>query len=73
MKSLARNDPKQAATHYREAVRLKPTSMRAVFGLGMSLAATGDTTAAIPYLRKAAAGPDAEIRQQAAEALRGLR
>ena len=68
--SLARNNPKEAATHYREAARLRPTSMRAVFGLGMAIAASGDSAAAIPHLRKAAVGPDAEIRQKAAEALR---
>jgi predicted CXXCH cytochrome family protein len=67
---LARNDPKAAATHYREAARLRPTSMRAALGLGLSLAASGDTAAAIPHLRNAAAGPDAEVRQKAVEALR---
>ncbi len=70
---LARNNPKESATHYREAVRLRPSSMRAAFGLGMALAASGEVAAALPHLRKAAAVGDAEIRQKAAEALRGLR
>ncbi|MBI3470490.1 MAG: tetratricopeptide repeat protein [Candidatus Solibacter usitatus] len=69
---LARNQAHEAATHYREAVRLRPESAGAGFGLGMALAATGDPGGAIPYLRKAAAGPDLEIRQRAVEALRQL-
>jgi hypothetical protein len=51
---------------------MRPASMRAVFGLGLSLAATGNTVEAMPHLRKAAAGPDEEIRQRAAELLRQL-
>ena len=70
---LARNNPKEAAIHFREAARLRPASMRAAFGLGMALAATGDTAAALPHLRKAAAGADIEVRAKAAEALRGMR
>jgi hypothetical protein len=38
----------------------------------MALAATGNPGGAIPYLRKAAAGPDVEIRQRAVEVLRQL-
>ncbi len=69
---LARNQAHEAASHYREAVRLRPESVRAGFGLGMALAATGNRDGAIPYLRKAAAGPDVEIRQRAVEVLRQL-
>ncbi len=69
---LARNQAHQAVSHYREALRLRPESARAAFGLGMALAATGDASAAIPYLRNAAAGPDVEIRQRAVDVLRQL-
>jgi predicted CXXCH cytochrome family protein len=69
---MARNQAREAASHYREAVRLRPESVRAGFGLGLALATTGDSGGAIPYLRKAAAGPDAEIRQRAEEVLRQL-
>ena len=69
---LARNQAAAAATHYREAVRLRPNSVRANFGLGMALAASGDPTGAIPFLRKAAAAPELETRQRALELLRLL-
>ncbi len=69
---LARNQAHQAVSPYREALRLRPESARAAFGLGMALAATGNAGGAIPYLRKAASGPDAEIRQRAMEVLRQL-
>ncbi len=69
---LARQQAQEAVSHYREAVRLRPESVRSAFGLGMALAATGNAVGAIPYLRKAAAGPDVEIRQRAVEVLRQL-
>ncbi|MBS1834522.1 MAG: tetratricopeptide repeat protein [Acidobacteria bacterium] len=69
---MARNQQTAAVAHYREAARLRPTSMRAAFGLGLSLAATGNIAEAIPHLRKAAAGPDEEIRQRAADVLRQM-
>ena len=69
---LARNQAAAAAMQYREAVRLRPDSVRANFGLGLALAATGDRTGAIPYLRQAAAAPDVETRQRALELLRQL-
>ena len=65
--------PPAAVLHYREAVRLRPESVRAAFGLGMALAATGNRDEAIPYLRKAADAPDAEIRQRALAVLQQLR
>ena len=70
---LARNQAREATPHYREAARLRPESARAVFGLGMALAATGNPAGAIPYLEKAAAGPDVEIRQRAVEVLQRLK
>jgi predicted CXXCH cytochrome family protein len=69
---LARNRAHAAASHYREVVRLRPESARAAFGLAMALVATGNREGAIPYLRKATAGPDLEIRQRAVEVLRQL-
>lgn len=66
------NQQTAAAGHYREAARLQPGSMRAAFGLGLSLAATGNTAEAIPHLRRAAAGSDEGIRQRATELLRQL-
>ena len=69
---LGPNQAAAAALHYREAVRLRPDSVRANFGLGMALAATGDHAGAIRYLRKAAAAPDVDIRQRAQALLRQL-
>jgi predicted CXXCH cytochrome family protein len=69
---LARNQPQEAASRYREAVRLRPDSVRANLGLGMALAASGGGEGAVPYLRKAAAGPDVEIRQRALALLQQL-
>jgi predicted CXXCH cytochrome family protein len=69
---LGRNRAEQAVSHYRDAVRLRPESVRAGFGLGVALAATGNVSSAIPYLQKAANGPDLEIRQRAIEVLRQL-
>lgn len=69
---LGRNQAAAAALHYREAVRLRPDSVRANFGMGMALAATGDHAGAIRYLRKAAAAPDVDIRQRAQALLRQL-
>ena len=59
---MARNQASAAALHYREAVRLRPESVRASLGLGIALATTGDAGGAIPYLRKAAPAPDEEMR-----------
>lgn len=70
---LGRGRPVEAISHFREALRLRPASMRAAFGLGLALVSTGDRTGGIGYLRKAAAGPDTEIRKRAAEVLQGLR
>ncbi len=69
---LARNQVPAAVLQYREALRLRPQSVRASFGLGMALAVSGKSVEAIPILRKATAAPDAEIRQRALEMLRQL-
>ncbi|MBM3813318.1 MAG: tetratricopeptide repeat protein [Acidimicrobiia bacterium] len=67
---LGRNQPQQAASRYRDALRLRPESGRANLGLGMALAGAGDRAGAIPHLRKAAAGLDEQIRRRALEVLR---
>jgi Flp pilus assembly protein TadD len=69
---MARNQARDAAPHYREAVRITPESIRANFGLGAALAASGDFEGAIPHLKKAAAGADTSIRDKAAEILRQI-
>ncbi len=69
---MGRNRPADAVPHYREVVRLQPKSPRAHLGLGASLALSGDRAGALPYLRQAAAGSDAEVRQQALGLLRQL-
>jgi Tfp pilus assembly protein PilF len=67
---MARHQAPAAVARYRDAVQLRPESSRAAFSLGMALAAVGNREGAIPYLRKAAAAPDAEIRERALELLR---
>jgi predicted CXXCH cytochrome family protein len=69
---MARRQTQDAVAHYREAVRIHPESSRAHLGLGAALVAAGDVGSAIPHLQKAAAGPDAATRKQAAEMLRQL-
>jgi predicted CXXCH cytochrome family protein len=69
---MGRNQASAAVVHYREAVRVRPDSARANLGLGMALAANGDRGGAIPYLQKAAAGPDDSVRDRAFAALRQL-
>jgi tetratricopeptide (TPR) repeat protein len=69
---FAKGENAAALNYYREAVRLMPDSPQAHFGLAAALIATGDRASAIPHLQKAAAGPDAAIRDQAAEVLRQL-
>jgi len=55
----------RAIEQYREAVRLRPEFARANLHLGEALADSGDTSAARPYLQKAAASADAAIRAEA--------
>jgi predicted CXXCH cytochrome family protein len=69
---MAKGQAAAAVPHYREALRVKPESGRAELGLGAALASTGDVNGAIPHLQKAAAGPDASIREQAIGILRQL-
>jgi predicted Zn-dependent protease len=67
---LARNQPAEAAGRFQEAVRLRPQSPRANFGLGMALAATGNRAQAIGYLKKAATVPEAAALLKELEAQR---
>jgi Tfp pilus assembly protein PilF len=69
---MARNQAAAALPHYRQWLRLRPESAQAQFGLGSALAMTGERAAAIPYLRKAAAGEDAAARDAAVRLLRQL-
>ncbi len=69
---LAEGQPQTALPHFREAVRLRPESGRALLGLGSALVAVGDGSGAVPYLQKAAAGSDAAVREEAVQALRQL-
>lgn len=69
---LARGQAPAAVAHYREAVRLRPDSLQSTLSLGIALAATGDRTEALVLLRKAAAAPDADVRQRALAVLRDL-
>jgi tetratricopeptide (TPR) repeat protein len=69
---MARNQAAAALPHYRQWLRLRPESAQAQLGLGSALAMTGEGAAAIPYLRKAAAGEDAAARDAAMRLLRQL-
>ena len=69
---MARNQAAAALPHYRQWLRLRPESAQAQFGLGSALAMAGEGAAAIPYLRKAAAGEDAAVRDAAMRLLRQL-
>lgn len=69
---IARGQPALALPHYRELVRRQPESEPALLGLGASLAMSGDVPAAIPYLKRAAAAKDPEIREQAQQILRQI-
>jgi tetratricopeptide (TPR) repeat protein len=67
---MARNQPAAALPHYRAWVRLQPQSAQAQLGLGSALVLTGDRSAAIPYLQKAATDP--ATRDAATQLLRQL-
>ncbi len=62
----------QAASEYQDAVQLQPDFSRAHLDLGLVLAAEGDLTGAAEHLRKAAAGKDPNVAQQAALALQRI-
>jgi tetratricopeptide (TPR) repeat protein len=61
-----------AAREYSAALALKPDLARVELRLGSVLAALGDREGAALHLRQAAAGNDAAIARQAAQALRDL-
>jgi len=66
-----RNDA--ALKEYREAVRLRPSFGKARLDLGALLAARRDFAGAAEQFRAAAADPNPGIRQQAQQALAGIR
>lgn len=62
----------RAITEFREAIRIEPGFSRAILDLGTALANSGDVTAALPYLRKAAQSSEAAIRGEALKLLQKL-
>jgi len=62
----------EAASEYQQAVKLQPDLSRVHLDLGLILAAQGDLPGATEHLRKAAAGGDPNVAQQAALALRRI-
>ena len=62
----------EAASEYQQAVKLQPDLSRVHLDLGLILATQGDLPGATEHLRKAAAGRDPNVAQQAAQALRRL-
>ena len=67
---LGMRQERAAIAQYREVLRRRPESARALFGLGAALAAVGERDEAVPYLRRAAANP--AWRERAAQLLEGL-
>jgi tetratricopeptide (TPR) repeat protein len=65
----AKGQIERAMNQYREAIRIDPEFHRANLDLGSALANTGNPTAALPYLRKAAQSPDPETRDAAQKLL----
>ena len=59
----------EAVSEYQQAVKLDPGFSLAQLDLGLALAAQGDLRSATEHLRKAAAGKDPNVVQQAAQAL----
>jgi len=62
----------EAVSEYQQAVKLQPDLSRAHLDLGLVLAIQGDLPGATVHLRKAAAGRDPNVAQQAAQALRRI-
>jgi len=69
---MARQQPRDAAPHYRDALRIRPESSRAHLGLGAALIASGDVQDGIAQLKIAGSGQDVAVREQATEMLRRL-
>ena len=63
----------RAIYQYREALRIAPNFDRANLDLGSALANSGNSTAALPYLQKAAQSQDAGTRDAAHRVLDKLR
>jgi predicted CXXCH cytochrome family protein len=69
---LRKHELPQAAAEYAAALALKPDLARVHLRLGTVLAAQGDKDAAAAHFREAAAGNDAEVARQAAQALHDI-
>jgi predicted CXXCH cytochrome family protein len=69
---MAKGQIQLAIEHYRQALQIRPDFDRARLGLGLALAAVGDMTNAIPYLQKASASVDPQLREEAENALKHL-
>lgn len=67
---LGMRQERAAIAQYREVLRRRPESARALFGLGAALATMGEREEAVSYLRRAAANP--AWRERAAQLLQGL-
>jgi tetratricopeptide (TPR) repeat protein len=62
----------EAVSEYQQAVKLQPGFSLAQLDLGLVLAAQGELRSATEHLRKAAAGRDANVDRQAAQALKRI-
>ncbi len=69
---VAQGQPQPGILQFREAIRIEPEFSRAVLDLGTALANSGDVTAALPYIRKAAQSTDVSIREEAVNLLQKL-
>jgi predicted CXXCH cytochrome family protein len=69
---VAQGQPQLAIEQFREAIRIEPGFSRAVLDLGRALANSGDVTAALPYIRRAAQSTEVSIRNEAANLLQKL-
>ncbi len=65
----AKEQMDRAIEQYREAIRIVPDFDRANLDLALALADSGNPSAALPYLRRAAQSGDAETRQAAERVL----
>jgi predicted CXXCH cytochrome family protein len=69
---MVKGKPKPAIDQYQEAIRIRPDYWRAQLDLGAALAGSGNTTAAIPHLRKAAESPQKALREEAMQTLQQI-
>jgi hypothetical protein len=67
---VAKGQARDAIPHYREAIGMRPESVRARLGVGLALAAAGDFSGAVEHLKKASGGSDPSVREKAVGILR---